>query len=38
MSTDEICMFFSKICFSTKWKNIDSHVGDMAFQVLDGTP
>ena len=35
MSTDEICMFFSKMCFSTKSKNIDSYVRDTAFQVLD---
>ena len=24
--------------FATKLKNIDSHVGDMTFQIPDGTP
>ena len=38
MTTHDICMFISKIYFTTKSKNIDSHVGDMTFQLLDGTP
>ena len=38
MTIHEIFMFFLKYIFSIKSKNFVSHFGDMAFQVLDGTP